>query len=73
VVDEEAYKPYFSLMDDNRGDPKAKQRLKAAMEAQGLQGDYLDHRYALMPGMGDMRGWEGRLGRGVGELDACRS
>lgn len=49
-MDEEAYKPYFSLLDDNRGDPKAKQRLKASMETQGLQGDYLDHRYALMPG-----------------------
>jgi hypothetical protein len=56
VIEEDEYKPFFQLMDDTRvitgAAPSAsfKSKLKLAMKAEGLVGEYLEHRNALLPG-----------------------
>jgi hypothetical protein len=49
VTEEEEYKPFFQLLDETRT-ATMKERLKKNMKAEGLVGEYLDHRNALVPG-----------------------
>ena len=50
VKDEEDYKPFFVVMDETHPSGPAKNNLKQAMRAEGLDGDFLDSRRALLPG-----------------------
>ena len=49
VKDEEDYKPYFNIIDENRS-AVIREKLKLAMKAEGLLGEFLDYRRALLPG-----------------------
>jgi len=49
VKDEEEYVQFFNILDNNRS-PAIKEKIRQAMMAEGLLGELLDYRRALLPG-----------------------